>query len=846
MAQTRLRFILVSLIVAFGLSAISGHAAKPAKSAKPAAKPAPKSALVLSGTSLALPANCKVKVRWICPPLDAKAVDESHWYDTRFVVDSAGRPWFGADRSDVLNPTQQYRFTFSHLYKDIACLDNGTFLVSTDSDLGFVTPPEAPKTNYDGKPVALFQPIAGLPIPECKLFAGVGNCVYLVGWNSETEMNDVYVLRPEKLAIGGTGVREYVKVFSSKEDIAAVAGDGNVTYLAMERVAAKVSGSNCTKVYVSPDDWIRGLAYSPQAGLFVATYRGIQYVGASGVLQIMAGDDPKIYLQKGSLYVFFPKTMGVLALDNVQDLKRFNLAFKPIPATQSDEVKVTDVRFFEAGETAPDYGDRQYATKVNKASTRYVYCQVDMTNLLKGKRRHTQMVTMELCWPGETNGRTEDVRFDFTPDVPGLAGWARFGDANPGTLYPGAYTLKTFLNGSKIDERRFTVEGEPSVYEAAAFGDTAKLWKLVEAGGDVNALNAEGWTPLMAAVDNGSLENVRLLLQHGAKINEKNNAGETALLRACQPWSSNTAMIRVLLEAGADPNIGDKDGETPLHKITNSNKMEAARLLLDHKADPNARDKDQSTPLMSACQNLAYAQYGTKPEFVELLLNHGGDVKATDKNGESALSITMRARNPEVVRMLIKNGADVNAVRMYEGGSLYSILGDAIVSYSIESDRLSRSKLREIIAILCESGAKLLSNEGSYAVTSGTVNLLGRKQIAAMLDASEDAALKYQPEDPWLQRYVLKRLIQMAYIKISWAKSRDDFHASLNLCQEARTRAEKWKLDSLVPELYYNIGMLAVKVSGDREVARQNLQKYLELAPNGWKSDSAKSLLNGL
>jgi hypothetical protein len=86
----------------------------------------------------------------------------------------------------------------------------------------------------------------------------------------------------------------------------------------------------------------------------------------------------------------------------------------------------------------------------------------------------------------------------------------------------------------------------------------------------------------------------------------------------------------------------------------------------------------------------------------------------------------------------------------------------------------------------------------------------------------------------------------MAYLKVSWAKSRDDFATSINLCQEAVSRAEKWNLQSLVPEIYYTIGMLTARTGGDRSVAAQHLQRYLELAPNGWKAREAKELLNSL
>jgi ankyrin repeat protein len=83
--------------------------------------------------------------------------------------------------------------------------------------------------------------------------------------------------------------------------------------------------------------------------------------------------------------------------------------------------------------------------------------------------------------------------------------------------------------------------------------------------------------------------------------------------------------IRILLDAGADPNIADNAGKTPL--IANAWDLEIAKLLLAHGANVNAQASDGFTPLLNA---------GTL-ELTRLLLEHGADPFAKTKSGDTAL-----------------------------------------------------------------------------------------------------------------------------------------------------------------------------------------------------------------
>jgi cytohesin len=82
---------------------------------------------------------------------------------------------------------------------------------------------------------------------------------------------------------------------------------------------------------------------------------------------------------------------------------------------------------------------------------------------------------------------------------------------------------------------------------------------LLNAGAAVDGADADGMTPLMLAANRGSVRLVEVLLARGADVNAKargvDNTGRTALM-----YAEGTAIVRLLLEAGADPRAVDENG----------------------------------------------------------------------------------------------------------------------------------------------------------------------------------------------------------------------------------------------------------------------------------------------
>lgn len=118
---------------------------------------------------------------------------------------------------------------------------------------------------------------------------------------------------------------------------------------------------------------------------------------------------------------------------------------------------------------------------------------------------------------------------------------------------------------------------------------------------DINKKNSMGNTPLFEACVTGNLELVKLLLDHGAKIDELNSDNNSALHGAA--LSGNPVLIELFLDKGLDCNQANIGNETPLHCACLSGNKDAVEKLLTHYANCNMRSEKGFTPLNLACLN---------------------------------------------------------------------------------------------------------------------------------------------------------------------------------------------------------------------------------------------------
>jgi uncharacterized protein len=134
--------------------------------------------------------------------------------------------------------------------------------------------------------------------------------------------------------------------------------------------------------------------------------------------------------------------------------------------------------------------------------------------------------------------------------------------------------------GNPIVNTRDSTTGRTALHIVVERRDLAWINFLLQRGADPRIADRAGVTPLRMAADIGFVEGARALIARGANVNQVNNRGETALHIAVQ--RRDLPMIRMLLEAGADPDIADSmAGKSPRDYAREDTRGAAVRAALD-------------------------------------------------------------------------------------------------------------------------------------------------------------------------------------------------------------------------------------------------------------------------
>ena len=117
---------------------------------------------------------------------------------------------------------------------------------------------------------------------------------------------------------------------------------------------------------------------------------------------------------------------------------------------------------------------------------------------------------------------------------------------------------------------------------AGALGRTEMLRHMIPKGPDFSLRNRFGGNALIPACERAHVETVKLLLTTRIDVNHVNNLGWTCLLEIVilgDGGARHVEVAKLVLAAGADPNIADKDGVSPLTHARGKRQTEIARLI---------------------------------------------------------------------------------------------------------------------------------------------------------------------------------------------------------------------------------------------------------------------------
>jgi ankyrin repeat protein len=165
---------------------------------------------------------------------------------------------------------------------------------------------------------------------------------------------------------------------------------------------------------------------------------------------------------------------------------------------------------------------------------------------------------------------------------------------------------------------------------------------------------------LLEAAKAGNSKAIQFPLNAGADVNQKDRNGNTPLHFAVQAGQKATAEL--LLNAGATINQGNNSHLTPLYWAINNDNKDMVELLLKHGANVNRVGNDGTSPLHKA-------SYKGNVEIVTLLLNASADVNKADVSGQTPLYQAVENNNKEIVRLLLVAKADANKATIRTGNT---------------------------------------------------------------------------------------------------------------------------------------------------------------------------------
>ena len=244
-------------------------------------------------------------------------------------------------------------------------------------------------------------------------------------------------------------------------------------------------------------------------------------------------------------------------------------------------------------------------------------------------------------------------------------------------VYIGDYDIVcSLLQVSGIDtEYKNTDSKSTALLIASKLGHYSIVKKLIELGSNKFSKDSEGRTSLMISSSEGHLELVTYLLwsiydniqsmnsnEFMEMINNTESTfaddpkncrkdyinciddnGFTALMHAVHKGKFD--IVKELLNKGANPNIHDHLGNSPIIEASYQNYIEIVKILLKHESKINHKDRNGITALIEASQS-------GHEDIVKILLQNGAAINVQDKKQRTALDYAQQKKYETIVNML--------------------------------------------------------------------------------------------------------------------------------------------------------------------------------------------------
>lgn len=239
----------------------------------------------------------------------------------------------------------------------------------------------------------------------------------------------------------------------------------------------------------------------------------------------------------------------------------------------------------------------------------------------------------------------------------------------------------------------------------AITGANAQLVRLLlDAGADPNTLEVSGEPVLMTAAAAGVLESVTALVEHGARVDDRDaNFGQSPLMVAARQGFAD--IVAYLLAQGADPNaatlvVGEEHWVPP-----NSQRGFGFGVGIIRGGTP--ADRGRRDPIPGAMTALLYAARHNHTEVAGILLDGGADINQAEANGIFPLLMAISNDNMETAQLLVARGSQINVSDWYGRSPLWEAVNVRNLYLDSETfdNYVDRGPVLDLIGVLLDAGA---------------------------------------------------------------------------------------------------------------------------------------------
>lgn len=229
--------------------------------------------------------------------------------------------------------------------------------------------------------------------------------------------------------------------------------------------------------------------------------------------------------------------------------------------------------------------------------------------------------------------------------------------------------------GANIEETVRIRPGVTPLYIAVDWGSENVYRYLMDHGANVNAVNEDdGMTPLIRAIAHERWEMVDELLNVGASAKMHGASKNSLLTPSALSYSlmfEKGDFTKRLLKQGASVKEVYSHGDSPLHRAVDDSYLKNVSILINAGADINARNDFGVTPLLKAVK-----RENINIKTVELLLRNGAVPTKNKNNPGSPLFYSVLHGHNDLISLLINYGANINEKYYFKKGQIPMNLTD--------------------------------------------------------------------------------------------------------------------------------------------------------------------------